>query len=173
MGIPKTRAQNKPEMPAAQTKQVIDITEAKPTQVLASNTTSTEPTKIIKYTVKSGDTISKIALISGVPASNILKANNLSAKSILHIGQTLTIPGANNKASTKPAVTKPTTSKTTVKKTTSKTNSTTVIWKADALAQLRKIPYFVRPSVKAKITSYAKSHGIKIITAAVYKSIHI
>jgi hypothetical protein len=59
------------------------------------------------------------------------------------------------------------------KTTTSKISATKVVWTAGALKELRKVPRFVRPTVKAKITNYAKSHHIKTITAAIYKSIRV
>lgn len=59
-----------------------------------------------------------------------------------------------------------------IKKTTTK-KSAKVTWSSDALAQLRKIPSGIRPSVKAKYTNYAVKHGIKTITKKVYNSIHI
>lgn len=46
------------------------------------------------YTVKSGDTLSKIASSYGVTVSSIVNANGISASSTLYTGQTLKIPGA-------------------------------------------------------------------------------
>jgi LysM repeat protein len=135
----------------------------------------------IAYTIKSGDTIAKIALATGVAESDITKTNDLSTNPNLAIGKILLIPGATNKtpaaptpkiSAAKPTITKSATLKTTKKiVTTSKTGS--VVWTSGALAELRKIPSFVRPTVKVKITNYAKSHGIKTITAAIYKSIKV
>ena len=47
------------------------------------------------YTVQSGDNISFIAAKTGVPAADILAANNLTTSSFLDIGQELVIPGWN------------------------------------------------------------------------------
>ncbi|GAB3754073.1 hypothetical protein GCM10027591_02840 [Zhihengliuella somnathii] len=44
-------------------------------------------------TVASGDTLSHIAVRAGVSLSSLLKANNLSASSIIYPGQKLTLPG--------------------------------------------------------------------------------
>lgn len=73
----------------------------------------------------------------------------------------------------KTAVSKTSTKKkTTLKKTTTK-KTAKVTWTSDALAQLRKIPSGIRPSVKTKYTNYAAKHGIKTITKKIYNSIHI
>ena len=46
---------------------------------------------ITTLTVRSGDTLSAIALRHGVSQASLMKANNLSARSILQIGQTLNV----------------------------------------------------------------------------------
>jgi hypothetical protein len=74
------------------------------------------------------------------------------------------------KSTTKTVTTKAVTTKPVVKK---KVAAVTVVWTAGALKELRKVPRFVRPTVKAKITNYAKAHHIKTITAAIYKSIKV
>ena len=56
------------------------------------------------YIVKKGDNLSKIAAKSGVSVAEICKANNITTKSILQIGQKLSIPGgASLPASATPA----------------------------------------------------------------------
>ncbi|MHB1234051.1 MAG: LysM peptidoglycan-binding domain-containing protein [Microbacteriaceae bacterium] len=45
------------------------------------------------YTIKSGDTVSRIAASFGVTVPSILKANGLGWSSIIYPGRTLTIPG--------------------------------------------------------------------------------
>lgn len=47
------------------------------------------------YTVQSGDNMSFIAAKTGVPAAEILAANNLTSASFLNVGQELIIPGWN------------------------------------------------------------------------------
>ena len=46
------------------------------------------------YTVKKGDSLSKIAKEEGVSLAALLSANNLTVKSVIHPGQKLTISGA-------------------------------------------------------------------------------
>ncbi|WP_235426552.1 LysM peptidoglycan-binding domain-containing protein [Curtobacterium sp. MR_MD2014] len=55
------------------------------------------------YHVKSGDTVSGIAARVGVSTSAILAANNLSQRSLIYPGQTLTIPRAGTAPAAKPA----------------------------------------------------------------------
>jgi N-acetylmuramoyl-L-alanine amidase len=45
-----------------------------------------------QYTVRAGDTVSHLALRSGVPAAAIVRANNLPSSAAIRVGQTLTIP---------------------------------------------------------------------------------
>ncbi len=45
------------------------------------------------YTVRRGDTLGAIASRHGVSLSNLLRANGLSSRSVIHPGDTLTIPG--------------------------------------------------------------------------------
>jgi LysM repeat protein len=165
----------------------------------ANNTSETSLLKIgqqliilpfdgILYVAKNGDTISKIALLYKIDAGKIASANNIGENTDLKVGQMLIIPGATKTilALTTPAKTisaRTTTQKTTTKKTTSKKATTAnkkisttggVTWTSAALRELRKIPSSrIRATVKTKINNYAKSHGIKVITPAVYNSIHI
>ena len=53
-----------------------------------------------KYTVQAGDNAWKIARRFHVTTSLLMQANNLNSKSILHVGQTLIIPGAGDTAKT-------------------------------------------------------------------------
>ncbi len=57
----------------------------------ANNDGATTRTEITYYTVQSGDTISSIARRFGLTANTLLWANDLSAYSLLHLGDSLTI----------------------------------------------------------------------------------
>ncbi|MCU1509757.1 MAG: LysM peptidoglycan-binding protein [Glaciihabitans sp.] len=59
----------------------------------------------VKYTIRSGDTISRIANKFGVTTQSVLTANHLKWSSIIYPGQKLLIP--TKSAATKPPVTKP------------------------------------------------------------------
>ncbi len=48
----------------------------------------------VDYTVKSGDTLGKIARSNGVSLSDLVEANNISNPNLIHVGQVLVIPGA-------------------------------------------------------------------------------
>jgi len=60
---------------------------------LAVDTTVNDASsKLITYSVKSGDTLTAIAKKFGVSMMTLWWANNLAAKDVLHIGQKITIP---------------------------------------------------------------------------------
>jgi LysM repeat protein len=64
------------------------------------------------YVVRSGDTLSQIAARKGVSLAALLKANRLSTRSVLQVGQKVRIPGAGAASASRPA-TKPAVSSTT------------------------------------------------------------
>ncbi|TPG18271.1 lytic transglycosylase domain-containing protein [Pedococcus bigeumensis] len=55
------------------------------------------------YVVRSGDTLSHIAARKGVSLAALLKANRLSSRSVLQVGQKLRIPGAGAASAHRPA----------------------------------------------------------------------
>jgi LysM repeat protein len=55
------------------------------------------------YVVRSGDTLSHIAARKGVSLAALLKANRLSTRSVLHIGQKVRIPGVGAASASRPA----------------------------------------------------------------------
>lgn len=55
------------------------------------------------YVVRSGDTLSHIAARKGVSLAALLKANRLTTRSVLQVGQKLRIPGAGAASSSRPA----------------------------------------------------------------------
>ena len=59
------------------------------------------------YTVQSGDTLTSIATLTGVPAADILSANNLTATSVIYAGQVLLIPNWDGVARVAPTVIAP------------------------------------------------------------------
>ncbi|WP_236685298.1 LysM peptidoglycan-binding domain-containing protein [Demequina salsinemoris] len=66
------------------------------TSSASSTTTSTTTTTAAtaSHTVKSGETLSSIAVKYGVTVSSIVSANGIKNPALIRIGQTLTIPGA-------------------------------------------------------------------------------
>ena len=80
-----TRLVEVPVTPTTETVVETEATAVPPTPTLGNST----------YTVQSGDNISFIAAKTGVPAADILAANNLTTSSFLDIGQELIIPGWN------------------------------------------------------------------------------
>ncbi|WP_156889792.1 LysM peptidoglycan-binding domain-containing protein [Planococcus lenghuensis] len=61
--------------------------------VIPGKTTTPPPSTAVKYTVKSGDTLYRIALKYGVSVSQLATANNISNPSLIQVGQVLVIPG--------------------------------------------------------------------------------
>src|SRR5690625_2230679 len=68
-------------------------TDAPKTEAPKKDTSKSEA-KSTTYTVKSGDTLSHIALRHGTTVSAIVNANSLKSSSLIRVGQKLTIPGA-------------------------------------------------------------------------------
>ncbi|MEV8146123.1 LysM peptidoglycan-binding domain-containing protein [Specibacter sp. NPDC078709] len=66
--------------------------------------TQNQPT--VRYTVRSGDTVSAIAANHGVSTASVLTLNKLSASSIIHPGQVLVVSGANDAAANASTTTK-------------------------------------------------------------------
>ena len=62
-------------------------------QVLVIPGTTTPPTSTTTYTVKSGDTLYKIAASYNTTVSKIASANNITNVNLIYVGQVLTIPG--------------------------------------------------------------------------------
>ena len=54
------------------------------------------------YVVRSGDTLSHIAVRKGVSLAALLKANRLSSRSVLQVGQKIRIPGAGAASASRP-----------------------------------------------------------------------
>lgn len=88
------------------------------TQTAASATTTATATGT--YTVKSGDTLSKIASQLGTTVANIQSLNNLSNVNVLYVNQTLKVSGTASTATTSTS----TTTTSTATSTTTKTSTT-------------------------------------------------
>jgi LysM repeat protein len=77
----------------------------KPAQGAQSGAKVTAPADGTTYKVQPGDSVSVIAYNHKVKTADVLKANNLTEKSIIRVGQTLVIPGAKGAAvAAQPAV---------------------------------------------------------------------
>jgi len=61
-------------------------------QVLKIPVTNPQPSSFTNYTVRSGDTLSAIALKYGVTVAAIVKLNNMSNANLISVGQVLKIP---------------------------------------------------------------------------------
>ena len=66
---------------------------AVPTETAAPTETATAVVANSIYTVKPGDNLAVISNLTGVPAAEIMAANNLTNQNFLQAGQELTIPG--------------------------------------------------------------------------------
>lgn len=87
------------------------------TQTAASATTTATATGT--YTVKSGDTLSKIASQLGTTVANIQSLNNLSNVNVLYVNQTLKVSGTASTATTTTSTATSTTTKTSTTAATS------------------------------------------------------
>lgn len=61
--------------------------------LIIPGTTVTPPTTTVKYTVKSGDTLYKIATMYNTTVAKIAAANNIANVNSIYVGQVLVIPG--------------------------------------------------------------------------------
>ncbi|KDN57889.1 MULTISPECIES: LysM peptidoglycan-binding domain-containing protein [unclassified Exiguobacterium] len=61
--------------------------------VIPSTTITPPPTTTVKYTVKSGDTLYKIATMYNTTVAKIAAANNITNVNSIYVGQVLVIPG--------------------------------------------------------------------------------
>lgn len=87
------------------------------TQTAANSTTTATATGT--YTVKSGDTLSKIASQLGTTVANIQSLNNLSNVNVLYVNQTLKVSGTASTATTTTSTATSTTTKTSTTAATS------------------------------------------------------
>ncbi|ANZ98394.1 hypothetical protein BFC20_12130 [Brochothrix thermosphacta] len=92
------------------------VTAPKPTQTVATQTVAKPSVSASTHTVKSGDSLGKIASQYGVSVSYLVNRNNLSNANDLSVGQVLQLKGAASSSVTpKPTTPKPTTPTTTYK----------------------------------------------------------
>ncbi|WP_413521708.1 LysM peptidoglycan-binding domain-containing protein [Brochothrix thermosphacta] len=97
------------------------VTAPKPTQTVATQTVAKPAVSASTHTVKSGDSLGKIASQYGVSVSYLVNRNNLSNANDLSVGQVLQLKGAASSSVTpKPTTPKPTTPKPTTPTTTYK-----------------------------------------------------
>ncbi|MEK6232719.1 MAG: LysM peptidoglycan-binding domain-containing protein [Luteolibacter sp.] len=73
-----------------------------PARTEASTVSAPQAPAGATYTVKSGDSIERIARKSGVSVASLSKLNGLTAASIIHPGQTIKLPGSTAAAATTP-----------------------------------------------------------------------
>ncbi len=116
----------------------------KTTQTAANSTTTATATGT--YTVKSGDTLSKIASQLGTTVANIQSLNSLSNVNVLYVNQTLKVSGTASTATTTTSTATSTTTKTSTTtatstaaaKTTTLTNGQTVytVQSGDTIAKI-------------------------------------
>lgn len=83
--------------------QTLKLTNGAPVALAAKPTAPTSS----RYTIRSGDTMSKIATQFGVSVTTLLSANGLGKTSIIYPGQTIAIPGSTATAIKSPATETP------------------------------------------------------------------
>ncbi|MCL1622811.1 LysM peptidoglycan-binding domain-containing protein [Moraxella sp. Tifton1] len=110
----------------------------------------------IKYTVKSGDSLTSVASIHNISIDELAAANNLTRTSTLILGKTITIPAATNSSQPTKEVSKPTSNNSNA---SSKTESYT-IQNGDNLTRLAK-KYDMSVSDLAKLNGLAANTQLR------------
>ena len=77
---------------------------AKPATVKKPETVKPAASESSEYVVKKGDSLSKIASAHGVKLGDLLAENNMNMKSVIRVGQKISIPGKSSAAAPKPAM---------------------------------------------------------------------
>lgn len=102
----------------------------KPAAVVKPETPKSPATSSTEYVVKKGDSLSKIASAHGVKLGDLLAENNMNMKSVIRIGQKISIPGKSSAA--KPVAEE------VVSSNISEEAATYIVKKGDSLSRIAK-----------------------------------
>ena len=134
------------------------------TQTTSNNTATSSNGS---YTVKSGDTLNKIAAANGTTVANLVAANNISNANVITVGQTLKLSASSASTSSSSTATTSQSSSSTQSSTSTTADATINAWNAKR-ATLGLSPI----KISASLTAQAQSRAQALATSANWFGLH-
>ena len=142
----------------------------------SESSTTTTSSSTGSYTVKSGDTLNKIAAANGTTVANLVAANNISNANLITVGQTLKLSASSTSSSTT-TQSSSTSDNTASTATTSNTNnSSSTATTADATINAwnaKRATLGLSPiKISASLTAQAQSRAQALATSSNWFGLH-